>query len=160
MCFPWWWPIKRVKTCCNSKHILSWVDCYYIIIRHEAYPVHLYEATSLSHPQSQKLQIKEALPTDMQEPKHHMPLSTILPSHPVSVHKQIKLIATSHKCFVNVPKNGHRKRIKHKNHWHGRNKTGITQCQKLHHIHQNYKHEYKEGPHRQFITYKQTIKQK
>ena len=25
---------------------------------------------------------------------------------------------------------------------------------------QNYKHEYKEGPHRQFITYKQTIKQK
>jgi hypothetical protein len=30
-CLAWWWHINKVESRCSIKHILSYVDCYYVI---------------------------------------------------------------------------------------------------------------------------------
>jgi len=136
------WPdddlLRRLKHLATLNNILSWVDCYYIIIRHEE-AQNLTRYTSTKRPHHVTSAVSET--SDQGRPNFlvpcpsywhagtkapHATLYNSATTTSLCVWKQIKLTATSHNCSVNVTKNGHGKRTKHKNHWHGNNKTGKT----------------------------------
>jgi hypothetical protein len=69
-CLAWWWHISKVETRCSIKHILSCVDCYYVIINMKHDRMSSFKMCGgchgIAHPPSQDILLSE----------HHNPINT------------------------------------------------------------------------------------